>query len=293
MSHILNWASQINSIPLLSRLSPRADRIYSENEKTGHKATQRLAQNCVQEISALIKAGWTEKQTANLMETWLRDHGVKAFFHKPFVWWGDRTRFDGVKNYWDYLPTETRLAEDEVFILDVAPILNGYVADIGFSGCYGQNKEYSLGIKFLEELRRELPKMAIACIEGFQLWEQIDQLIVANGYENIHATYPFGVLGHRLHKNPGSIEATFIHFGWQSYWDLLSRGLFGQLLNKNFSGSLVGLWAIEPHIGTKDFGLKFEEILVVEKDKAYWLEESANFHSGHINLRNQEEICHH
>jgi hypothetical protein len=34
---------------------------------------------------------------------------------------------------------------------------------------------------------------------------------------------------------------------------------------------MEGLWAIEPHIGGGNFGMKFEEILVVEGGQASWL----------------------
>ena len=193
----------------------------------------------------MIQLGWTEEKTAALMETWLRDHGVKSFFHKPFVWWGDRTRFVNVKNYWDYLPSKRALCENDVFILDVAPIVDGFVSDIGFSGVMGLNPDYDRGLAFLAKLREEIPRLAENCGQGRFLWQTLDRIIKEENWDNIHATYPFGVLGHRLHRNQNTVEATFIHFGWQSYWELMSRGLFGQLLNKDFSGDMDGVWAIE------------------------------------------------
>lgn len=45
-----------------------------------------------------------------------------------------------------------------------------------------------------------------------------------------------------------------------------------------------GLWAIEPHIGKDAFGVKFEEILVVTKNDAYWLDDDlphVNFWGRH------------
>lgn len=36
---------------------------------------------------------------------------------------------------------------------------------------------------------------------------------------------------------------------------------------------MQGLWAIEPHIGAQGFGAKFEELLVVEPDRAFWLDD--------------------
>lgn len=277
-SMALSAVSKINALPLLNLLSPSASRRYSKEEQEGYLQSQTLAQKCAVEIAGMIQLGWTEEKTAALMETWLRDHGVKSFFHKPFVWWGDRTRFANVKTYWDYLPSKRALCENEVFILDVAPIVDGFVSDIGFSGIMGFNAEYNRALAMLAMLRAELPTLAETCGQGRFLWQTLDRIIKEDGWENIHATYPFGVLGHRLHRNQNTLEATFIHFGWQSYWELISRGLFGQLLNKEFSGDMDGIWAIEPHIGGAGFGVKFEEILVIEQGKARWLGNEPAYH---------------
>ena len=270
-SRALNLISKINALPVLNRISPSASRAYSTEEQNQYLQSQTIAQQCAIEVGALIQPGWTEQRASLLMETWLRDHGVKTFFHKPFVWWGDRTRFVDVKTYWNYLPSKKALCENDVFILDVAPIVNGFISDIGFSGCLGLNPEYDRAMETLAQLRVEIPVLAEQCGQGRVLWDLLDKRIKNDGWENIHATYPFGVLGHRLHRNTNTVEANFIHFGWQSYWELISRGLFGQLLNKDFTGSLDGLWAIEPHIGGTNFGVKFEEILVIEAGKARWL----------------------
>ena len=34
-----------------------------------------------------------------------------------------------------------------------------------------------------------------------------------------------------------------------------------------------GLWAIEPHLGFRGTGVKWEELLVVTHDDAYWLQD--------------------
>ncbi len=34
-----------------------------------------------------------------------------------------------------------------------------------------------------------------------------------------------------------------------------------------------GLWAVAPHIGRDGVGVKFEELLVVTEDDAYWLDD--------------------
>jgi hypothetical protein len=36
---------------------------------------------------------------------------------------------------------------------------------------------------------------------------------------------------------------------------------------------VAGVWAIEPHLGFHGVGVKFEEVLVVTEDDAYWLDD--------------------
>ena len=277
----LKLASRIPSIPGLNLLSPTPSRIPTEEEVEGFRSAQLLAKKGVGEVAKMISDGWTEIQAAELLNTWLRDHNVNAFFHKAFVWWGDRTRFEGVKNYTDYLPSNRVLLPGEVFILDVAPIVDGYICDVGFTGCLAENKELDAAKLFLKELWLTIPKLFSQMASGSEIWKTIDQMIKDEGYENIHNKYPFSVLGHRVYSiKANTPEVGLINFGWQSYWSLLSRGLFGQLLNSHHDGNLKGLWAIEPHIGTNTFGAKFEEILLVTDQGARWIETSANPISG-------------
>lgn len=264
--------SRVESLPLLSKISPTVATTHSRDDETGYQMSQQLSFDCVSAVSTMLQPGWTEKEAANAMEIWLRDHGVRHFFHKPFVWWGNRTRFDGVKTYRDYQPTSRRLLEGEIFILDVAPIVNGYISDIGFTGVIGDNSRFTEGRDFLRSLRDEIPLLFNELRNGSAVWRAIDMKIKGAGFENIHAKYPFGVLGHRVHKATSRFDLSMLHFGWQSYWEFTSRGLFGQLLDADHVGRTEGLWAIEPHIGGQDFGMKFEEILVVESGGARWLE---------------------
>lgn len=269
-------ASKVSSLPFLNFVSPAAPAILGERARYGYLACQRLAYAAVKEVAALLQDGWTEQQTAALIDTYLKDHGVRSYFHKPFVWFGERTRFDGVRNYAQYSPSRRVVRENEIVILDVAPVLGGYTADIGYTCALGLNPELEKFQQYLLTLRAEIPNLFLELGRGGAVWNALAQKISAAGFENIHQLYPFSVLGHRVHeKMPRGLPVSVLNFGWQSYWSLLSRGLFGQLLNADHEGTLQGLWAIEPHIGIPGAGAKFEEILVVEKDRVYWLEEKA------------------
>ena len=267
-------ASHIKQLPVLGRVSPSAAAVPNEETLAAFRKAQRLAFAGARAIGAMLQEGWTEKKAADLLNTWLGDNGAQSFFHRAFVWWGDRTKFVGVKSYAGYSPTSRPLRDGDVYILDVAPIVDGFSCDIGHTGVMGANPDFDRAMVFLRQLRADIPEMFRAT-SGEKVCALIADRIHAAGYENIHETYPFSVLGHRLHAVPlTGPEISFLNFGWRSYWSLLSRGLFGQLLNGNFRGSTVGLWAIEPHIATSQFGAKFEEILVVTPESIYWLDDT-------------------
>lgn len=274
VNSLLKSASKITSLPIVKVLSEAANQAPKSQEIEGFLSAQRLARQAATDIAAMLQPGWSETYTADMINTWLRDNGVESFFHKAFVWFGERSRFDGVRSYYDYLPGKRVLRENEVFVLDVAPIVDGYICDIGYSNCFGTDPEFEKARGYLADLRQAIPNMFQALSTGSEIWNAIDENIRRNDFENIHKKYPFSVLGHRIHRSRlQGIKANLINFGWQSYWELLSRGLFGQLLNQNFEGDLTGLWAIEPHIGTATFGAKFEEILVVDETGCRWIEE--------------------
>lgn len=277
MNRVMSLASKVSSLPGLGVISRSAARVPRTETLDGYLHAQNLARQAVKEIASLIREGWSERQAADLLDTYLADHGVRSFFHRSFVWFGDRTRFKGVKTYFDYLPSKRVVRPGEVVILDVAPIVNGYTCDIGYTISLGENAELAKAKAHLAELRDALPAMfEAASATGGAVWKDIDTRLRAAGYDNIHALYPFSVLGHRVHKvKSQAAGVNLINFGWQAYWEFLSRGVFGQLLNGDFEGDLTGLWAIEPHVGGVDFGAKFEEILVVMPGAARWLDAEA------------------
>ena len=239
----------------------------------GHLASQRLAMKGIREVAKLVGEGFSEKDCARMLDSWFRDHGIKSYFHGPFAWIGERCRFSGMKRYRDFLPTDRVLRAGEVFILDVAPIYKGYQSDVGLTFCLGENEDFEKAMCYLEEVRKNIPKL-FSSQNGSEIYAAIEEDFSKHGYDNIHQLYPFGVLGHKMHRSPEVLgRLKILRFGWQSFYSLLVRGLVGQILTRGYKGSLEGVWAIEPHIGGVGFGAKFEEFLVVEEGRAFWLED--------------------
>lgn len=250
-------------------------RAHGFEELECFRKSQRLAYQCAQTIGAELKEGWTEKQAAKLMDTYLRDFGVKTFFHRSFAWFGDRTRFQGFTNYFHFLPTDRRLRAEDVVILDTAPILGSYTSDIGYTFSLTPSPALDAAMRCLRGYREQIPKLFESSLRTHEIWQQIDSELKSAGYDNCHEQYPFSVLGHRVHRIPLSrLPGIAVPFSLHAYWSILSRGLMPELLGPKNDCRKSGLWAIEPHIGGKGFGAKFEEILVVEDDgRAYWLDD--------------------
>ena len=154
------------------------------------RKVQRLAYAAAEAVARELKPGITEKQAARLQEVWLLDHGVTDWFHAPFAWFGDRTAFQGFKVALQFLPTNRRLEENMPFILDNAPVVGGYVADIGYSGVLGENRILDLLLDDLAEHRRLILDLIRQQLPMNQVSQAVDKLTLQQGHAPRHKGIP-------------------------------------------------------------------------------------------------------
>jgi len=269
----------------ISRGGSSSARIPSAEARAGFRAAQRFAYRCVEEIGRDLREGMTERQIAALLGTYCRDHGARLSLHTPFCWIGTHSRFDPYnERYGKYLPSDRALGADDIFILDVSPVVDGYIGDIGWTSSLQPQPALDAARSFLRELRTELPRLFESEPNTAAVWARVHERITTAGYDDCHAKYPFRVLGHRVYRIPPWFErlrlprVPFGLFGgnWfstQGTLEFLSHGFFSELLTPSNAGTTEGLWAIEPHIGGAGFGAKFEELLLVENGRAQWLDD--------------------
>ncbi|WP_433236748.1 M24 family metallopeptidase [Streptosporangium sp. CA-135522] len=277
---------------------------FSEQELADIKTAQRLAYDAVAAVEAQLYEGITEKQAARAIEDWLRDHGVNRFFHYGFAWFGDRTRFrnfdrppsSALATFFNpkiahfgkqFLPSDRRLRRGEAVILDVGPVVGGFACDMGYSCSLGgeDSEEFHQARMALEPYRALILELVQRGAVQAEIYKQVDELITDQGYENIHSYYPGSVIAHKVGKVPGTRLPTFRINGFSpqalAYLSghLLSSAIRPRLnhtplWNEASSRSCEpGLWAVEPHIGKGEIGVKWEELLVVTEDGAYWLDD--------------------
>jgi methionine aminopeptidase len=245
---------------------------------------QQLAYAAAQSVALTLQPGVTEKQAAQRIRKYLLKAGVQDWFHTPFAWFGDRTAFRRFRTPLQFFPTHRRLAEGMPFILDCAPVREGYVADIGYAGCLGTNRIYEQLMDDLAEYRELIITKVCEGAPLQQIYHDVDALIARHGYDNRHRVYPGRVIAHQVGKVhsrlPKFIAAGFGIRSLQTlFGDLIVERMYhrsplwadGEISNHP---ATPGLWAVEPHIGFRDVGVKFEEILVVTgSGDAYWLDD--------------------
>lgn len=267
----------------------------------GFREVQRLSYECAEAVAAQLKPGVTEREAAKMQRDWLYERGVRDWFHRPFAWFGDRTAFVDFKIPLQFFPTNRRLEAGMPFILDMAPVYKGYTSDIGYSGCLGLDPLHD---KLLADLRahRELILSQVRERRSLrEIYEDVDRLMVRQGYANRHRAYPFGVIAHKIDRvRERRWSPTLFGFGTQSLKGLASDAVHGHRDGWSplwspykFSDHppRPGLWAVEPHLGFRGTGAKFEEILVVTDSKdpeqsAFWLDDDL----PHVRRWNERDV---
>lgn len=267
-------------------------RAPTDGELDGFRRSQRLAYECAETVARdELKPGMSERETARLMKIWLLDHGVDEWFHQPFAWFGDRTAFRGLIGLKQlggfnpaFYPGLRRLEENMPFILDCAPTLHGFTSDIGYCGVIGSNPIQEKMMDDLLAYRQLIVDLVRQRKLLSEVSQAVDALCARQGYQPRHKAYPFSVLAHRVEKldDQAVTRASVLNFGVRNVSNIVRHSLAGlrdgtsplwSSDKRSEHAPTPGLWAVEPHLGLGAVGAKWEELLVITDDDAFWLDE--------------------
>jgi Xaa-Pro aminopeptidase len=277
---------------------------FTPAELAEFKAAQRLAYDATAAVEATLHVGMTEKEAATALEDWLRERGVTRFFHYGFAWFGDRTRFRDFERPSghplkqllspkmahfgkQFLPSDRQLRKGDAVILDIGPVVGRAGSDMGYSCTLPgeETEEFHEARMALAPYRSMILEMVRRGETQGTIYRELDELIRDQGYENIHSYYPGSVVAHKVGRVPLVRLPTFRIKGFSPQAiAYLSGHVLESVLRPAMNATPIwneesaspcepGLWAIEPHIGKGDIGVKFEELMVVTEDGASWLDD--------------------
>ncbi len=261
-------------------------RDFTAEELARFKFFQRRSYKTLEQVAATLVDGDTEIAVTRRMRKAFHEQGVHHYFHVPVALFGERTAYPGDFGQLGALPTEQRLAPGMAVILDAAPVYEGYTVDTSLATSYGDNAAVPRLLRELKPLR-ELILARVRERRTFRaIAREVDAAIRERGYENCHRKHIAAVLAHRVTLVPDRwiYRRRLWGLGWRQAGYFIGKSLaaewFGGEGSPNWNHTrssdhppTPGLWAVEPHLARDGVGAKFEEILVITRDDAFWLDE--------------------
>lgn len=257
---------------------------YSTAELDRFRSLQTTCFRIQTELAQELEEGVTEREVAVELFARYRKAGAGNFFHLPVTLFGDRTGLPGRWGIGKFFPRDVRLAKGDAVILDGAPLFDGFMVDTSYSFAFGQNSKHDEMMNSLLVQRTKICDAVNRKASFLEIAQGVANDCAALGYEGVHEKHPGKVLGHRalrvrgpqgwrLRGSDGASLSWFLMKSAQARYLPNQSPLWNRETTSDHAPT-EGLWMVEPHFANEQFGAKWEEILVVEKDRAYWLEEA-------------------
>ncbi len=103
--------------------------------KEDFRQSQRNGWEVLNALRQRIKPGMNEKEGRDAYAAVLKDFGVEKNWHPPKIRFGPNS----TKSFRELSDEDYRLKENDIYFLDVGPIINGYEADVGQTFILGDN----------------------------------------------------------------------------------------------------------------------------------------------------------
>lgn len=176
----------------LEQIDPHAicNMVSSAREKTWQ---------AVHDIRSFIQPGMTEKEAIKKANEYFASQGVKKFWHRTHIRFGEST----VLSFCDPYHDNVVLRENDIFFLDIGPVWDGVEGDCGDTFVMGENAAYTQIREDLKSIFDRVRKLwRSERPTGVQLYRYAQDQVERMGYL-LHPAY---VKGHRLSE--------FSHFNY-------------------------------------------------------------------------------
>lgn len=259
---------------------------YEEETLQDFCAAQRLAVDVLHSVAARLREGDTEEAVAWQLKQSATARGAQGFFHEPLVWFGPRTASFGERSALESLPGSTRLEQGMPVIMDMAPVFEGCAVDVSHTCALGHSALVQQGRGVLAGLRSGLEAQLAQGATGRGLCTWVRDRARDAGWKSVQEQYLMGALAHRVFRIPRLPlgRKAFAGLGWPAGVALFGRALMSRVplipvawpfwndSKHADSAPAPGLWSFEPHFVKDGVGVKWEELLVIDRAGARWLD---------------------
>jgi len=260
---------------------------FTDAQLSRFRHFQRTSYDVLAEVAAEIVPGVTERDATRWAMKAYRREGVDRYFHLPVALFGERTTLP--EDPWtteSFFPVDRVAKDGDAVVLDASPMFDGYLVDTAISFTLGTDPAHAVAMADDARYRDTILAAVRSGATFREIAIDVDADMTARGYRNCHQLHPEAVLGHRVvcmpdpslapPSDPGGFDPTLI--GW--FIRGIAKAAGGDLAAPTWNDRATsdfplvpGLWAVEPHLATGDIGVKWEELLVVEDNDAYWLDD--------------------
>lgn len=235
----------------------------NDKDMEGYLAARRFAMSLGKDITGKIKVGMTEKDAEEVASEIFRAHGVKQHWHMPIIGVGEgstklRSSYALASSF---LTKHKRvLHENDIILIDIAPIYNGYPADYTITHVFGSNPELEALAAYAHDISRRIAMHLKRDMVVADVFRYARELIRTTSNYTL-ALPPFIAMGHRICKIPPPWE-NFPEAGL-TYLLLKTRGSF---ITEGNSTLMNGLWVVEPYLMHSGRAAKFEALVYVGEE---------------------------
>ncbi len=235
----------------------------SDKDLKGYLAARSFTRAIAKEILNNIKVGMTENEVEKTVSEVFNKNGVKHHWHMPIIGVGEGTT--KLKSAYalvsSYFSKHTRiLQENDIILLDIAPIYNDYPADYTINHVMGSNPDLEALAAYAHDISIRIAdnvKKGMVVADVFRLAQEL----ISKNPDYTLAYPPFISMGHRLCRIP-PLWQKFPESGL-NYLLFKTRGPF---ITSNNNTLMNGLWIIEPYLIHKDRAAKFEQLVFIGKE---------------------------
>ena len=198
---------------------------------------RKTAQKIAMLVAHHIDVGMTEEDGLHIIDELFEMHGVEGIWHPTKF----RIGINTTKSFRDKSEPNIKLKENDIYYLDIGPVIDGHEADFGQTFTIGQNPEFAHAQKTVRHVFNQLQVYwREQKPNGSELYDLAQTLVQQAGYELDAKMH-----GHRLGDFPHALY----------YKGSLS----------SFKASPIeNLWVLELLIRhpSNQFGAFFEDILI-------------------------------